>query len=179
MLLLSPILFLQTVVDTADKDGSFGGFVVLLCLFEPIKIPEDRLEDGYAHDHNITSAIFFGFRLGGNSAEFLLAYFLVMLSVYSIGMLAASISPNMKAAELICSLLYFPMLILSGATLPYEIMPEVMQKICDVLPLTQGIKLLKGASLGLPAENIFVPVIVMITLAVVCIGLSIRFFRWE
>ena len=125
------------------------------------------------------SAIFFGFRLGGSLAEFLLAYFLVMLSVYSIGMLAASISPNMKAAELICSLLYFPMLLLSGATLPYEIMPKVMQKMCDVLPLTQGIKLLKGASLGLPAENIFIPVIVMIALAVVCIGLSIRFFRWE
>jgi hypothetical protein len=61
VLLLSPILFLQTVVDTADKDGSFGGFVVLLCLFEPIKIPEDRLEDGYAHDHDFTSAVSFGF----------------------------------------------------------------------------------------------------------------------
>jgi hypothetical protein len=59
VLLLSPILFLQTVVDTADKDGSFGGFVVLLCLFEPIKIPEDRLQDRYAHNHDIRlSSIF-------------------------------------------------------------------------------------------------------------------------
>ncbi len=125
------------------------------------------------------SAIFFGFRFGGNLGEFLLAYLLVLLSVYSIGMLAASISPNMKAAELICSILYFPMLFLSGATLPYEIMPKAMQKASDILPLTQGIKLLKGAALGLPAENMLIPVIVMLALAVICIGLSVRFFRWE
>jgi ABC-2 type transport system permease protein len=47
------------------------------------------------------------------------------------------------------------------------------------MPLTQGIKLLKAASLGLPAENATVPVIVMAVLAVVCIAISLRFFRWE
>lgn len=76
-------------------------------------------------------------------------------------------------------LLYFPMLIFSGATLPYEVMPEAMQKIVDILPLTQGIKLLKATSLGLPIENTFVPMIVMEVLAVICIGVSLCFFKWE
>lgn len=71
------------------------------------------------------------------------------------------------------------MLFLSGATLPYEVMPRVMQKVMDILPLTQGIKLLKGTSLGIPIENILVPVIVMIVLTLVCIILSIKFFKWE
>ncbi|WP_313130688.1 ATP-binding cassette domain-containing protein [Anaerocolumna sp.] len=77
------------------------------------------------------------------------------------------------------SILYFPMLIFSGATLPYEVMPVKLQKIADVLPLTQGIKLLKAASLGLSADNVRMPIIVMAVLGIVCIGISIRFFKWE
>jgi ABC-2 type transport system permease protein len=125
------------------------------------------------------SAVFFGFRLGNNIGGFILAYIIVLFSVYSIGMVVASISPNMKTAELLCSLLYFPMLLLSGATLPYEIMPKILQKASDILPLTQGIKLLKGAALGLPAKNVLVSVVVMLTLIVVCTVVSVRFFRWE
>lgn len=125
------------------------------------------------------SAIFFGFRLRENIGGFLLAYLIVLLSVFSIGMLVASVSPNMKAAEMLCSLLYFPMLLLSGATLPYEIMPKVLQKASDILPLTQGIKLLKGAALGLPAENVLAPIIIMLAFIVICAVISAKFFRWE
>ncbi len=45
------------------------------------------------------------------------------------------------------------MLIFSGATPPYEVMPAALQKVADVLPLTQGIKLLKATSLGLPCRE--------------------------
>ena len=110
---------------------------------------------------------------------FLGGYILVMLSIFSIGMMVGGISPNSQTASVIASLLYFPMLIFSGATLPYEVMPNALQKVADVLPLTQGIKLLKAASLGLPIENVFVPIIVMAVLAVICIGVSLRFFKWE
>lgn len=125
------------------------------------------------------STLLFGCRLQGSLPHFLAAYLLVLLSIYSLGMLAASISPNMQTANLICSILYFPMLLLSGATLPYEIMPAAMQKAADFLPLTQGIKLLKMTSLGVPQGNVTLPVAVMIILAVVCVWLSIRFFQWE
>lgn len=125
------------------------------------------------------SRLFFGFKLAGSPVSFLLAYLLVLLSIYSVGMLLASISSNMKMANLLCSLFYFPMLLLSGATLPYEVMPPVMQRASDILPLTQGIKLLKATVLGLPLENMLLPMIVMIGLTVVCIGLSLRYFRWE
>lgn len=124
-------------------------------------------------------AVFFGYQLHGSWLHFLGAYLLVMLSMFSIGLLVGGIAPNMKIASAAASLLYFPMLIFSGATLPYEVMPVTLQKIADVLPLTQGIKLLKAASLGLPTESVFVPAIVMIALAVICTSISIRFFKWE
>ena len=89
------------------------------------------------------------------------------------------IAPNTKIAGVATSILYFPMLIFSGATLPYEIMPDTLKKAADILPLTQGIKLLKAASLGLPTDNMFVPVIVMCVIGLICIFVSLKCFQWE
>ena len=125
------------------------------------------------------SALFFGFHMKGSPIDFLSGYLLVMLSIFSIGIMVGGISPNSQTASVIASLLYFPMLIFSGATLPYEVMPKGLQKVSDVLPLTQGIKILKAASLGLPIENISVSLIAITVLAVVCISVSLRFFKWE
>ncbi|WP_313344134.1 ABC transporter permease [Sedimentibacter sp.] len=126
-----------------------------------------------------TGAIFFGYQFHGSWLQFLGAYLLVMLSMFSIGLLIGGIAPNMKIASVAASLLYFPMLIFSGATLPYEMMPLALQKVADILPLTQGIKLLKAASLGLPIDSVFISVIMMIVIAVICINISLRFFKWE
>ena len=68
----------------------------------------------------------------------------------------------------------------SGATLPYETMPSGLQRIADMMPLTQGIKLLKAVSLGLPAEGIWKSCLYM----AVCFfwsaaGCAALFFRWE
>ena len=127
----------------------------------------------------LVSALLFGMSLKGAFLPFIGAFFLFMISMFSIGMLVGGVSPNIKIASVLASLLYFPMLIFSGATLPYEVMPAALQKVADVLPLTQGIKLLKATSLGLPAENGMASLIVMAVIAVVCGGLSIRFFQWE
>ncbi len=123
--------------------------------------------------------IFFDFKLIGSPLVFFGGYLLVMLSMFSIGMMVGGISPNTKIAGVVASILYFPMLVFSGATLPYEVMPNALQKVADVLPLTQGIKLLKAASLGLEIESILAPVIVMVVLATICIAISIRLFKWE
>ena len=127
----------------------------------------------------LVSVLLFGMKLQGAFLPFMGAFFLVMISMFSIGMLVGGVSPNTKIASVLASLLYFPMLIFSGATLPYEVMPAVLQKLADLLPLTQGIKLLKAASLGLPAENVMASLAVMAVITVVCGGISIRFFKWE
>ncbi len=125
------------------------------------------------------SAIFFGYRFIGNLGGFLLSYLLVTIAIYSLGMLLASISPNLKVANLLCTLIYFPMLFLSGATVPYEIMPSAMQNVVDVLPLTQGIKLLKGFSLGNDVGSLIFPICLMLGIAIICTVLSLKLFKWE
>lgn len=114
--------------------------------------------------------------MGSSMFAFLGAYLLVMLSIFRIGMMFEGISLNSRTASVIANLLYFPMLF-SGAALPYKVMPSALKKIADILPLTQGIKLLKVTSLRLPIENVFVPIFVMMVLAIVCMGISIRFFK--
>lgn len=127
----------------------------------------------------VVATCFFDYRFLGNIGIFFAGYLLVMISVFSIGMMVGGISKDSKIAGVIASILYFPMLIFSGATLPYEVMPEGMQKIADILPLTQGIKILKNATLGLPTGNVAGAVLFMTLIAVICSAVSIKFFRWE
>lgn len=122
---------------------------------------------------------FFKFRMQGSIFQFILGWLLVMISMFSIGMMVGGISKNSKVAGIIASLLYFPMLIFSGATLPYEVMPTAMQKIVDILPLTQGIKILKSATLGLPVGNALLPIIIMAVITIICSTVAIKFFKWE
>lgn len=127
----------------------------------------------------LTAKVFFGYQFHGSIGTFFGGYLLVIVSMFSIGVMVGGIAPNTKIAGAIASILYFPMLIFSGATLPYEVMPDVLQKAANILPLTQGIKLLKNASLGLQSNNVLFLVLIMLVIAVICIGISLKFFKWE
>lgn len=127
----------------------------------------------------VAAALFWKVRIHGSVPAFLGSWLLTMLSTLSIGMLVGGVAKNSKQAGMIASLLYFPMLIFSGTTLPVEVMPKVMQKCVSFFPLTQGIALMKNTFLGLTGENVLLPVAVMAGVTVVCSGLAVRFFRWE
>lgn len=102
-----------------------------------------------------------------------------MLSTLSIGMLAGGAAKDTKQAAVIASILYFPMLVFSGTTLPLEVMPKAMQKTVSFFPLTQGLTMMKNTFLGISTGNIILPICVMIGVTALCTGLSVRFFRWE
>ena len=125
------------------------------------------------------AALLWGVRLHGAMLVFLGSWALTMISTLSIGMLVGGVAKDVKQASVIASLLYFPMLVFSGATLPIEVMPPIMQRIVGVFPLTQGITMMKNAFLGISAGSVLLPVCVMLGVTVVCTVLAIRFFRWE
>lgn len=127
----------------------------------------------------LVAKLFFKFNMQGSVLNFILGWLLVMISMFSIGIMVGGISKDSKIAGVIASALYFPMLIFSGATIPYEVMPNIMKNIVDVFPLTQGIKILKSATLGQPVENIIIPIFIMLIIAVICSTVAIKFFKWE
>lgn len=118
-------------------------------------------------------------QLQGSLLIFTLMFLLVSAAIFSMGLLIAAVSPNIQTSNLLCTLAYFPMLIFSGATLPYEVMPKAMQAVANLMPLTQGIKLLKHAALGLPLEGAQTPILVMLAITCLCMVLSVRYFKWE
>lgn len=118
-------------------------------------------------------------RLHGSFPAFLGSWALTMLSTLSVGMLVGGVAKDVKQAGVIASILYFPMLIFSGTTLPIEIMPKAMQKIVSFFPLTQGITMMKNTFLGISTDNVVLPICVMLGLTALCSLLAVRFFRWE
>lgn len=127
----------------------------------------------------VAGTIFWNIRIYGSWTGFLGSWLLTMVSTLSIGMMVGGIAKNTKTASVIASVLYFPMLIFSGATLPFEVMPDCMQKIVSIFPMTQGIQLMKAAFLDLSVENSGLTIIGMGVVTIVCFSIAIRFFRWE
>ena len=125
------------------------------------------------------AALLWGVKLRGSIWAFLGSWALTMLSTLSIGMLAGGVAKDTKQASVIASVLYFPMLVFSGTTLPIEVMPKAMQSLVRFFPLTQGLTMMKHAFLGLGAERVLLPICVMLGLTALCTGLAVRFFRWE
>lgn len=125
------------------------------------------------------AALLRGVRLHGSLLDFLGSWALTMLSTLSIGMLAGGVAKNTRHASVIASILYFPMLIFSGTTLPIEVMPKAMQKIVSFFPLTQGLTMMKHTFLGISAGSVLLPIGVMLGVVALCTILAVRFFRWE
>jgi ABC-2 type transport system permease protein len=121
----------------------------------------------------------FGVEITGGAARYILSFVFVQASVYSLGFLIAAFVPNVKIANLVCTIVYFPTLFLSGATVPYEIMPKPLQLVSDAFPLTQGIKILKGAVLGLDPAQDLARILALAALAVISYAVSLACFRWE
>ncbi|MCR0274273.1 ABC transporter permease [[Clostridium] innocuum] len=121
----------------------------------------------------------FGYRMEGDPFLFIGAFLLVMLSMYSIGMILASLCKTVKIANVVTTFVYFPMLFLSGATIPFELFPDTVQKVCNVLPLTHGIKLLKAVSLNMWSQEIWISVALLIVFAVVGCIISVVSFKWD
>lgn len=115
----------------------------------------------------------------GNLLWFVLAYLLVLVSMYSIGFIIAALCPSVKIANVVSSMIYFPMLFLSGASIPYELFPGVLQRIADILPLTHGIKLLKAISMNTWNQQVIASILILSAITLIGYVISIRYFRWK
>ena len=80
-----------------------------------------------------TAVIFFGYRMSGNVIIYILLWILTMLSMFSIGLMIASLCRTEKSMNIVTSAVYFPMLFFSGATIPSEIFPKGLKVVSDIL----------------------------------------------
>ena len=127
----------------------------------------------------LVSVVFLGYEMKGNIPAFIGSWLLTLVSMFSIGLLMASLCRTIKAVNSVTSLVYFPMLFLSGATIPYELFPSGLQKVANVLPLTQGIKLMKAVSMGIELDSVWKIIVLLVGITLICTAVSVKVFRWE
>lgn len=124
------------------------------------------------------AAVVFGYRMSGNVLVYTAVWLLIMLSMFSIGLMVASLCRTTRSMNIATSLLYFPMLLFSGATIPAEVFPAGVSAVVKWLPLGIGIDLLKKVSVGC-YNGITIPAIVLTAIAVICGAVAVKTFRWE
>lgn len=120
----------------------------------------------------------FGYRMPGNAFAYIAAWLLTLLSMFSIGLMVASLCRTTKSMNVATSLLYFPMLLFSGATIPAEVFPSGLRAVSVWMPLGVGIRLLKSVSMGC-YDSIVTPVLALSVITVLCGAVAVKTFRWE
>ena len=126
----------------------------------------------------VAAVAVFGYRMQGSVLVYFGVWLLTMASMFSIGLMVASLCRTTKSMNVATTALYFPMLLFSGATIPAEVFPAGFRAIARWMPLGIGIDLLKSVSMGC-YDNMAVPVFTLTAIAVLCGAVAVRTFRWE
>lgn len=121
---------------------------------------------------------FFGLHLPHSFGYAIGALLLGTLAMYAVGGVVAAVAPTERAATAVANLVYFPMIFLSGATIPLAIFPSAMRAISDAIPATYAVKLLQHAWLNSSA-NVALDVGVLAAVSVAGLAVAVRLFRWE
>ena len=87
----------------------------------------------------VAAVVIFGYRMSGNVLAYMGLWLLTMLSMFSIGLMVAGLCRTTKSMNVATSLLYFPMLLFSGATIPAEVFPAGFRAVAKLMPLGVGI----------------------------------------
>jgi len=115
----------------------------------------------------------------GNAFSMAGGFILSSLSFFGIGFILAGVMPTARTAQVVAMVLLYPMLILSGAAWPRELMPATMQKVSAFLPLTYVVNLLRGLWTGQPWGNQLLDVGVLVGMLLLGVLVSAKTFRWE
>jgi ABC-2 type transport system permease protein len=97
-----------------------------------------------------------------------------------LGLIMGSAAKDMRSAPAISNLIFFPMVFMSGAALPLDMLPGWLQGFGRMLPTTYLVQALEGVMVrgeGLSQQGL--PLAVMLTSGFIAFGLNSLLFRWE
>jgi ABC-2 type transport system permease protein len=127
----------------------------------------------------LAGKLVFGLRFAGSWLSVLVAFILSALAFYAFGYLIASLASTARIAQTIGMVIFFPMMFLSGAGMPIQLLPEGLRRVSDFLPLTYVVRLIQGLWFNDAWRTLWLPVLVLFGILIVGTGLAVRFFRWE
>lgn len=127
----------------------------------------------------LAGKIVYGMRFEGNAFSVLAAFTLSCLSFFAFGLVLASLMPNARVANMVGLVLLYPMIFLSGATIPMEVMTPAIRTVSKFIPMTYVVTLLQGLWKGDSWSLHGTEVIVLSAILVVSAVVAVKVFRWE
>lgn len=127
----------------------------------------------------VVGRVVYGATIPGRFLPIVLALVMTLFAMFGIGMLIASAIKSSKAANIVANLIYFPMIFLSGTSLPIQMFPDSLRTVANLLPLTHGVKLISTVWHGGSLLDGGPQMIILGGIAVVFAGLSALLFRWS
>lgn len=107
----------------------------------------------------------------------LVAVLVSAVAVVSIGFLLGAVLPTVRTTQAVAGALYFPSIFISGAIFPREVLPDLAQRVGDVLPLTYAVAAIRQAWSAGVLDTGALAVLTLTALVALCAG--VRWFRWD
>jgi ABC-2 type transport system permease protein len=118
-------------------------------------------------------------RLDVSVASFALALTISTVTMLSLGFVIASLVPTARFAQPIGTLIFYPMIVLSGLFVPIASLPPALRIVSRLLPLTYITALLKGIWQGDAWSAHGGNLAAMVAIFIICTAVSAKVFRWE
>ena len=153
---LSPMAFLAADVIMYFIISVIGMLIVLLI-------------GRFGYDSSFTGSIpllIYGFVLSG-------------IAVFAIGLFIASVSRTAKVAQALGLVIGFPMMFLSGASMPVEVMPDAMDKVIKAMPLSYSVSMMRDIWEGAGLADLKGDSFVLLAVAGVFILITAVIFKWD
>ncbi len=97
--------------------------------------------------------------------------------LFALGFALASLARSANAVRAISFVIFYPMMFFSGGTIPGQFLPQTVQTVARVMPLTYTVNLVRDLWFGKGWDLTAVAVLAGFTIAGILA--SVRFFRWE
>jgi ABC-2 type transport system permease protein len=127
----------------------------------------------------VCARLAFHLRFSGNVLSVAAAFLLGSLSFFCLGFILAGLMPTARSAQAVAMVVFYPMIFLSGAAIPREVLPVTVRKVAQVLPMTHVVNLLRGLWVGEPWGRHLTEVAVLALVAAAGLVVAVKTFRWE
>ncbi|MFN7249324.1 MAG: ABC transporter permease [Anaerobacillus sp.] len=121
-----------------------------------------------------------GAQMNGN--WFLLLFYLILgiLVFMSLGFLVANLAKTPEHASPIAGFISFPMFFLGGIFFPITNMPDFLQPVVAIIPISHLASVLREVmNVGATMTELLVPTAVLVAWFLVCFAIASKTFKWE
>lgn len=121
----------------------------------------------------------FNIKISSNILVFILVYCFSLVSIFSIGMIISSFAANQNIANIITILFYFPSLLVSGTTIPYQQLPFGVKVFSRILPTTHSVFLLQAVAIGDDLADFKFSFLYLTIVIIIGIFATRKYFKWK